>query len=87
MFPRIGPARPDDLEAVLGLLRESHLPPDGLSEHVATILVARHEGRIVGSAALELYGDVPAGVRQSVQFASACPSTATVMRQRLGGGL
>jgi amino-acid N-acetyltransferase len=137
-------ARPEDLDDVLGLLSEHHLPPDGLHDHVGTLLVARQDGRLVGSAALEMYADgallrsvavapalqrhqlgrelteaairlaqdrqlpaiylltttaadyfprfgfervtradVPAGVQQSVEFTSACPSTAIVMRKLL----
>lgn len=144
MQTQIDPARPEDVDDVLGLLAEHHLPPDGLREHVGTILVARQDGRIVGSAALEIYSDgallrsvavapawqrhrlgrelteaaillaqerhapaiylltttaaqyfqrfgfeqiaradVPASVQTSVEFTSACPSTATVMRKRL----
>lgn len=136
-------ARPEDVGDVLRLLSKHHLPPDGLSDHIGTLLVARQGGRIVGSAALEVYadgallrsvavaptlqrhqlgrelthaairlaedrrvpaiylltttaadyfprfgfervtrGDVP-GVQQSVEFTSACPSTATVMRKLL----
>ena len=141
---KIEAARPDDLDDVLRLLADQHLPTDGLDEHVATVLVARLDGRIVGSAALEMYADgallrsvavaaplqrqglgrqlteaairvaeerhlpalylltttaadyfprfgferipradVPATVQSSVEFTSACPSTATVMRRRL----
>ncbi len=144
MPPEIQRARPEDLDDVLGLLREHHLPPDGLHDHVGTMLVARQDGRIVGSAALEIYpdgallrsvavapalqghrvgrelteaaiqfaqdrrvpaiymltttaaeyfprfgfervarSDVPTGVQQSVEFTSACPSTALVMRKLL----
>ena len=52
----IGAARNSDLPAVLALLERSGLPQDGLSEHVATTLVARDGDTVVGSAALELYG-------------------------------
>src|SRR6266446_423148 len=52
----IGHAHTEDLAAVFGLLEQSGLPKDGLADHVATTLVARDGGRIVGSAALELYG-------------------------------
>ena len=52
----IGAARNSDLPAVLALLERSGLPQDGLSEHVATTLVARDGDAIVGSAALEVYG-------------------------------
>jgi len=141
---RIEPARPSDADAVLALVVQNGLPADGLREHLETTLVAREEGRIVGTAALELYADgmllrsvavaasrqrqgvghelteaaihlarrrgaraiylltttaeqffpkfgferiprtdVPATVQASVEFTSACPSTATVMRKML----
>jgi amino-acid N-acetyltransferase len=52
----IDAAHDTDLSAVLVLLERAGLPQDGLSEHLATTLVAREEdGAIVGSAALELY--------------------------------
>ena len=144
MGRQIEPARPEDLDGVLGLLTENRLPHDGLHEHLSTTVVARQDGRIVGSAALEMYddgallrsvavapalqrhqlgreltdaairlaqdrgvpaiylltttaehyfpkfgferiarADVPAGVQTSIEFTSACPSSATVMRKRL----
>lgn len=52
----IGPASRDELPGILELLQEAGLPPDGLADHLSTTLVARQEGRVVGSAALELYG-------------------------------
>jgi amino-acid N-acetyltransferase len=137
-------ARPEEMDIVLGLLAEHHLPLDGLREHLATTLVARQDGRIVGSAALEVYADgallrsvavapalqrrrlgreltdaairlaqehgtpaiylltttaeqyfpkfgferitradVPLDVQTSIEFTSACPSSAVVMRKRL----
>jgi amino-acid N-acetyltransferase len=140
----IDDARPTDATGVLGLLERTHLPTDGLLDHLSTTLVARESGRIVGSAALEIYNDgallrsvavdpamqgtglghrlteavteraiemgvpalylltttaehffprfgfsrieredVPASVRQSVEFQSACPATAVVMRKLL----
>ena len=51
----IGAARNSDLPAVLALLERSGLPQEGLSEHVATTLVARSSDAVIGSAALELY--------------------------------
>jgi amino-acid N-acetyltransferase len=144
MRPRIDAATPDDMPMVFALLEQNHLPVDGLPEHMTTTLVARRDGRIVGSAALEAYADgvllrsvavapdlqhqgvgreltsaalrlattlraravylltttaeryfprfgferidrdeVPAGIRQSVEFTSACPASAVVMRLRL----
>jgi amino-acid N-acetyltransferase len=56
MTSTIGAARNSDLPAVLALLERSGLPQDGLSEHVATTLVARVGDAVVGSAALEVYG-------------------------------
>jgi amino-acid N-acetyltransferase len=134
----------DDLPQVLDLLGRQFLPLDGLADHAATTVVARQDGRVVGSAAIELYEDggllrsvavddhlkgqglgralteraielardagldtlylltttaegyfpklgfepaardeVPAGVRSSVEFTSACPASAVVMRKRL----
>jgi amino-acid N-acetyltransferase len=141
---QIETAHATDLEAVVRLLERHHLPPDGLEDHVATTLVARRNGDVIGSAALELYPDgallrsvaiapelqgqglgreltdaalqlaqdlhvpavylltttaeryfpkfgferiaraeVPAAVQTSIEFTSACPSSATVMRRVL----
>jgi len=49
-------AQAADMPAILALLERSGLPPDGLRAHAATTLVARDGARVVGSAALELYG-------------------------------
>lgn len=137
-------AQAEDLEAVLTLLSDNGLPLDGLADHLETLLVARRVGRVIGSAALEVYPDgsllrsvavqaesrslrlgraltdavlalasergspavylltttaadyfskfgferiaredVPATVRTSVEFTSACPASATAMRLRL----
>jgi amino-acid N-acetyltransferase len=54
---QIGPAAPADLPAVLALLTASGLPHDGLAEHFDAALVARDGEVLVGSAALELYGE------------------------------
>jgi amino-acid N-acetyltransferase len=139
---QIEPAQSTDRDDVLRLVEQSGLPRDGLVNHLATALVARHGGRIVGSAALEMYPDgallrsvavarefqgqgighrltdaaislarerrvpalylltttadqffprfgferiertaVPRTVQSSVEFTSACPSSATVMRR------
>ena len=50
------PAVHGNLPGVLSLLEEHGLPPDGLEDHIGTALVARKGERVVGSAALELYG-------------------------------
>jgi amino-acid N-acetyltransferase len=137
-------AQKKDAAAVLALLEQNQLPVDGLTEHLPTTVVAREDGRVIGSAALEVYehgallrsvavnpavqgqglghaltdaalrmageypiddvflltttaenffpkfgferiarDEVPASVQRSVEFTSACPSTAVVMRKRL----
>jgi len=53
----IAHARDDDLPAVMALLRDSRLPEAGLHEHRGSIFVARAGERVVGCAALELYGE------------------------------
>ena len=144
MHTQIETARAADAEAVLRLLEQNHLPPDGLRRHLARTLVARRDEEVVGSAALEVYpegallrsvavaptlqrqglgheltdaairlaqdlrvpaiylltttaehyfpkfgfegisrADVPATVQASIEFTSACPSSATVMRRSL----
>lgn len=144
MTTAVEPARAGDRDAVLQLLRDNALPADGLSDHLANTLVVRHGDRLVGSVALEVYGDgallrsvavapglqrsglgraltdaaidlarqrripalflltttadgyfprfgferidraqVPATVQESVEFKSACPASATVMRKLL----
>jgi amino-acid N-acetyltransferase len=65
----IEPARTEDLPAVLALLESSGLPKDGLAEHLATTLVVRDDGRVVGSAALEVYD--AAALLRSVAVAAA----------------
>ena len=133
-----------DLPGVCALLERLNLPVDGVADHVPTLLVARDNGTIVGTVALEVYADgallrsvavdpayqgrrlghqltdaalnlatrqgistvflltttaegffprfgfepttrqeVPASVRTSVEFRSACPASAVVMRRQL----
>jgi len=137
-------ASSDELPAVLQFLKANQLPTDGLADHADSLWVARRDGQIVGSIALEFYGggallrsaavdassrgrglggrladvaiaaaesagspavylltttaetyfprfgfepitrdDVPTDVRRSVEFQSACPASAVVMRRRL----
>ena len=140
----VGLVQRDERASVVSLLEHNHLPVAGVSEVWSTTLVARAEGVVVGSAALELYGDgallrsvavsndhrgqgigqgltaaalqlarergasdvylltttaegffpkfgfepiardqVPPSVRTSVEFTSACPASAVVMRRHL----
>ena len=68
-MPTIEQARPEQLAAITELLRQSDLPPEGLAEHLASALVAREGAAVVGSAALECYGD--AALLRSVAVAPA----------------
>lgn len=52
----IRPATARDLPAVIMLLTKDKLPVAGLQEHVGTTLVARRSARVVGCAAVEVYG-------------------------------
>lgn len=140
----IEPARAEDLPAILQLLRDQKLPEDGLADHLKTTLVARRDGLVVGTVAIEMYADggllrsvavagtlqgqgvgrsltdaafnlakarglralylltttadgyfpkfgferiqrddVPASVQTSIEFTSACPASAIVMRSHL----
>lgn len=66
----IEPAGAEDQDAVLDLLARAKLPEAGLRNHLDTLFVARLDGRIVGSAALELYG--ASALLRSVAVEDAC---------------
>ena len=53
---KIAAAREADLSAISALLAASSLPAEGIREHLATALVARRAGRVVGCVVLELHG-------------------------------
>jgi amino-acid N-acetyltransferase len=55
---RIGPAAATDLGEIHELLRSVGLPTEGLEPFLDTVLVSRSRGRIIGCAALEVYGAV-----------------------------
>jgi amino-acid N-acetyltransferase len=137
-------ATDQDLHEIRSLLQRLDLPLDGVDDHVKTMLVAREDGLVVGTAGLELYedgallrsvavdprrqgrrlghdlteaalhlaarhgvatvfllttaaerffprfgfepiarGDVPQSVQASIEFRSACPASAIVMRKHL----
>jgi len=46
-----------DQSDVFRLVEQNHLPVAGLDQHFDTALVARQDGCIVGTAALEMYPD------------------------------
>jgi amino-acid N-acetyltransferase len=143
----ISAATTSEIDAVLTLLAQRHLPEAGLRDHASTLIVARHDARIVGSVALERYAtgallrslavdsefegqgvgsrltqavldqasasgvttvylltttaetffprfgfapvqrtEVPSEIRASVEFTTACPSTAVVMKKQFPAG-
>jgi len=53
----IASATPRDLPDIHSLLTQVHLPIEGVDAHLPTMLVAREDGRLVGTAGLELYAD------------------------------
>jgi arsenite methyltransferase len=53
----VEPASAADLAAATSLLTALGLPTEGLDEHIGGALVAREGGEVVGSVALELYGE------------------------------
>jgi amino-acid N-acetyltransferase len=57
MMTGITPAQPEDLAAISRLLIADDLPLEGLADHLATTLVARTQGHVVGAAGLEVYED------------------------------
>lgn len=133
-----------DLPGIHALLEQLHLPLAGVDEHISTMLVAKDDEQVIGTAALEVYAEgallrsvavdprrqgrqlghqlteaalrlasargastvflltttaerffprfgfeqvtrdeVPLSVRASVEFQSACPASAIVMRKQL----
>ena len=50
------PATVRDLPAIQHLLNRCQLPADDVGEHLNHFLVARKDGRIVGTVGLEVYG-------------------------------
>jgi len=65
----VGAAAPEDRPALAALLQAARLPAEGLATHLDTCLVARDGDRVVGVAAIEVYG--PAGFLRSVAVETA----------------
>jgi amino-acid N-acetyltransferase len=64
MNVKISASTSADLSDVLELLEHNHLPRAEIERHLETLLVAREGARVVGCAAVELYG--PAGLVRSI---------------------
>jgi amino-acid N-acetyltransferase len=60
---KIEKAKNSDYPALVRLLKETNLPPDGIEPHLMNFLVIRHpnadvsSGSLIGSVGLEIYGD------------------------------
>jgi amino-acid N-acetyltransferase len=65
---KIEAAHTADWLALQALITGSGLPLDGLADHLTTTLIARDGDNIIGSAALEVYGD--AALLRSVAVAA-----------------
>lgn len=52
--PQLRTATPRDLPDIERLLRDAHLPTDGVAASLPTYVVAEHAGALVGAAGLEL---------------------------------
>lgn len=50
-------ARAEDLDTVLGLLREASLPEAGVTESFGSFMIATRGDQVVGSCGLERYGE------------------------------
>jgi amino-acid N-acetyltransferase len=57
-----------DLEDVLKLLEQTHLPKAGVAENIQNFILALEQDKLVGCAGLEIYGD--AGLLRSVAIDS-----------------
>ncbi|HHV79292.1 MAG TPA: GNAT family N-acetyltransferase [Firmicutes bacterium] len=50
-------AGPESLEHVLSLLRQNHLPTDGVAENFACFILAVSGNTVIGAVGLECHGD------------------------------
>lgn len=63
-MPKLRPATSTDWPAVEALLLANKLPQDGARQHLSAYLVAEEDGAVVGTAGIEVYGDL--GLLRSV---------------------
>ena len=54
----LAPASADDLPSIEALLTGSHLPTTDVAQHLSGFILARSEGQLVGTIAVERYGEV-----------------------------
>jgi len=65
-------ASADDLDAVVGLLRECALPHEDIGEHLSGLIAAKRDKNLIGTVALEIYESV--GLLRSLAVTEACRS-------------
>ena len=58
------PANLEDVDVIVGLLRDAQLPTDGVDTYLEDFFVAESEGRLIGCAGLEIHG--AAGLVRSI---------------------
>jgi len=68
--PSIRSATVEDWPFIEGLLRTHGLPLDGAWQHLGAFVVAEEAGAVVGTAAVEVYGDI--GLLRSFAVAREC---------------
>jgi len=56
--PTLEPAGARDLAAVVRLLSSNHLPVADLESHIDTFMLAKRNGIVVGTAGLQIYGEL-----------------------------
>ena len=62
-------ASPEDLKAIVRMLRECGLPREDIHKHLSGLIVAKNDGRLLGTIALEVYSQ--AGLLRSLAVAPA----------------
>src|SRR4249919_3441069 len=65
-------ASADDLDAVVGLLRECALPHEDIGEHLSDLVAAKRDKILIGTVALQAYDGV--GLLRSLAVTEACRS-------------
>ena len=58
LHANLRPARPADLPAIVALLRDCGLPPEGADVHLGDFVVVPEGDALAGCGGVELYGDV-----------------------------
>jgi N-acetylglutamate synthase-like GNAT family acetyltransferase len=70
-LPVVEPAAREHLPEIEAVLRSRRLPFDGAEEHLAGFIVALRDGHVVGTAGIEVYGEVGLVRSVAVELGSA----------------